>query len=392
MRVAFLFDKEAEFPPSVDNMKAYYMSKELERRKVGVIWAQQTASIEYRKNNGIIFYSIGKSRIRLLGTVLDGIRVSLFVIRNRIDVVYLDEWLYFRHSPLRRLVVGVLARISGIRFIVDKRDPYVDFEIARGSLAMGTIRHASLLLLDRLLTTLANLVILPSSAYARQSIAAGVPPAKIFGTFRGIDTARFTPEVDAEAERKKFGLDGRIVIGWFGMMHRHLLIREVIIPMIKSTERSNPGVFFLIGGKGPFARDFEDLRRDDPSLPFEYLGLVPYDRLPEYLASCDLLLCPVSNDYNFSRLSSWLKIPEALSVGRPVVATRTEIADADFKTLKGVVWTGPTSDEFIRGVEWACENLGIIKASAMEQSQSMGEFSLKATLPRIVDRVVQEAS
>lgn len=392
MRAAFLFDNKAVFPPGVDNIKAYYLSKELERRKVEVIWAQQIPGTRPSSAEGIIFCSVGKSGLRFLGTLLDGIMVGMFAIRNHVDIVYLDEWLYYRHSPLRRLVVGTLAKISGIRFVIDKRDPYVDFEIARGNLSLGTVRHAYHALIDQLLTMVADLVILPSSAYERNSISAGVRSGKVFGTFRGIDTSRFNQGIDGKQLREKMGMDGKLVIGWFGMMYRHLLIKEVLIPMIRKAAGSPLGIFFLIGGKGPFAADFENLRLENPDLPFEYVGLVPYDRLPEYLASCDLLLCPVSIEYKFSRLSNWLKIPEALCVGRPVVATKTDITGDDFKTLKGVLWTGPTSGEFFQGVEWACENLGTLKAAAMEQSYRMGDFSLETTLPRIVNRVVQGAS
>lgn len=392
LRVAVLFDKKAESPPSVDDIKCYYLSKEFIKRRIPVTWIQLINRRPPYVEDRIIFASVGASGLRFFGAILDSLRIMIFCLASDIKIVYVDEWLFFRHSPSRRLITAFCLRLAGIRFVLDERDPYADFEVARGSLLVGTFRYAFLNLLDHVMARLANLIVLPSEAYAKLLVSEGVPASKVIGIFRGIDTSRFRPDVDGGALRRNLGIEGKLVIGWFGMMHRHLLVKEVLIPLAKNVSTLIPGAHLLVGGKGPFKRDLENLKDEQPNLPFTYLGLVPYDRLPSYLASCDLLLCPVSVKYKFSRLSNWLKIPEALCVGRPVVATRTEIANEDFKSLKGVLWAGPTPNEFMQSVEYASRTLDVLGAAAREQALHMGEFSVRSTVPKIVDRVLQTAA
>jgi len=69
----------------------------------------------------------------------------------------------------------------------------------------------------------------------------------------------------------------------------------------------------------------------------------------------------VSTKNRFSLFSAWLKIAEALAVGRPVVATRTFTSFVDFKDLRGVVWVGSTYEEFLNGIKWARQNFHKIK-------------------------------
>lgn len=389
LKVAFLFNEKAQFPPSVDDIKCYYISKELVRRRVPVTWIQLIGRRPLYAEDHITFASLGTSGFRFLGPIVDSLRVLSFCLKNEVGIVYVDEWLFFRHSPLRRLITGFFLRLAGIRFVLDQRDPYTDFEVARGSLVVGTFGHTLMNLFDRIMTELASLLVLPSQAYAKSLVSDGVPAEKVIGIFRGIDTSRFKPDVDGRAIRKSLGIEDKVVIGWFGMMHRHLMVEEVLIPLAKNANRLIPRAHILVGGKGPFKRVMEKLKADQPDLPLTYVGLIPYDRLPDYLASCDLLLCPVSVEYKFSRLSNWLKIPEALCVGRPIVATKTEIANEDFRSLQGVLWTGPTPTEFMQSLEYAGKDLDALGAAAREQALHMEEFSIRSTVPKIVDRVLQ---
>lgn len=387
MRFAFLFEKTADFPPSFNNMKSYYITKEMVRREVAVTWIQLGDEDSASTAEGILFVKVRVPKVRLISAVIATFRILIYCLLNEVKLVYIDAWLYLRHSPFRQLTTVLALRIARVRVIVDQRDPYLDFEIARGAVQPGTMKEKLLVLHERALVSTCSLLIVPSKAYEELLVREGAPAGRVTGFFRGIDFKQFNPSVDGNAVRKRLGIEGKFVVGWFGIMHRHLRVREVLIPLARGIEDMIPNGYVLIGGKGPFAADLRTAKKASPDAKFDYVGVVPYNQLPEYIAACDLLLCPVSTDYRFSRHSNWLKIIEGLAVGRPVIATETVTTNNDLKNLKGIVWTGQDFDDFKTSIEHAYRTLPQLQAIAREQANHMAEFSTDSTIPRVVDRI-----
>jgi glycosyltransferase involved in cell wall biosynthesis len=269
---------------------------------------------------------------------------------------------------------------------MDERDPTVDFETATGELVVGSSKYEQTLRATRLSEGMSSLVLLTSKAYERLYVSEGFPRGKVMGAFRGVDTALFNPGVDPATVRRRLGLDGKFVIGWFGLMHSFRLIREVLIPMVQNIAKTMPDAHVLIGGEGPLLGEFQDLAKDS-GLPLTVLGLVPYSELPSHVAACDVLLCPVNRGFRHTQNSAWLKIAEALAVGRPVIATRTRLSEFDFKELKGVLWVEPTLASFMDALKELREGYPRYLSLAQEQSRNFGDYSISHTISRIVDRI-----
>jgi glycosyltransferase involved in cell wall biosynthesis len=387
--IALLFDAPAELPASFNNVKDYYVSLEVARRGIPVVWIQIGEKDSVSRKGSIILVTLQIPKLRFVAPFVSAIRILIYCLRNGVNLVYVDEWMYFRHSPFRRLMTQIILRRFGIKFVIDQRDPYVDFEVARGKLRPHAMRHKILTLQEKITLYLSNLTILPSEAYARLLVSEGIPAIKVAGFFRGIDTNKFNPGVDGQSIRRNLGLEGRFVVGWFGLMYRHLLIREVLVPLVRAIQSIIPDGYLVIGGEGPFKNAISQLQKETIGLPFKYVGLVPYQELPRYLAACDILLCPVSLEFRFSQHSNWLKIPEALAVGRPIIATKTAIVETDFRNLKGVLWTGPDLSDFATALRSAREQRLHLQAVAQEQAHNMKEFSIASTMPKILDRVIE---
>jgi glycosyltransferase involved in cell wall biosynthesis len=77
-----------------------------------------------------------------------------------------------------------------------------------------------------------------------------------------------------------------------------------------------------------------------------FLGRKEYDRLPDYLAGCDVALNPYKDD-NIARGSSPLKLYEYIAAGLPVVST--EMPEA--RSFNGLVRIASNRDDFIKGIE-----------------------------------------
>ncbi len=116
-----------------------------------------------------------------------------------------------------------------------------------------------------------------------------------------------------------------------------------------------------------------------------FLWRKEYDRLPDYLAWCDVALNPYKDD-DIARGSSPLKLYEYMAAGLPVVST--EMPEA--RRFNGLVRIAANHDDFVNGIE---EILSLDeKTRASNKRRALGE-SLKHTWENRfleVERIVKE--
>jgi len=385
-RVAFVFGRSVSYPPNIHNLKSYYITKELVSRGDRVVWVRLGGKGKTHFAEGIEFTRISLSPTNPLFTAFSLLKLVLFCVARRIQIAYLDEWLFFRHRPISRLAAVIGLRISGAKVVLDERDPLVDFETATRELSrtskgiQRTIRAAGLG------ERLSSLVILTSMSYEQLYISDGFPAKKVFGTIRGVDTKLFNPLANPDSVRSKLGLGDKFVIGWFGLMHPYRQIKEILVPIARGIDNGIPGAHVLIGGEGPLFSEFQSLSKEE-DVPATVLGLIPYPELPTYIAACDVLLCPVDARFRFTQNSAWLKIIEALAVGRPVIAARTKISELDYRDLRGVIWVESDLENFTKALLELKGNYSKYLSQAQDQAHHIENFSVSKTIVRIVDRV-----
>ncbi|MDA4123976.1 MAG: glycosyltransferase [Thaumarchaeota archaeon] len=383
-----MFSGRMNYPPDIHNMKNYYVSEEMKRRGLTVNWVQLGGPKKRWNKDGIQFAVLRAPRGGHLPEALQALPLALYCATRRIQVVYEDEWLFLRKKPWARLACQMILRGFGVKLVLDQRDPYVDFEIAAGELNEGTKIHRRLSLIRSLLLRQTDLIILPSEAYSELYISEGIPEKKVLGIFRGIDPEVFKPQVKPNDAKSKLGLEGRFVIGWFGLMHSYRMIKEIIVPLIENLAREIPNAHFLIGGEGPLLGEFDRLRSTEAGNSFTMLGTIPYTKLPDYIAASDVTICPVSTKFRFSTHSNWLKIAESVAVGTPIIATKTEISKLDYSHLKGVVWVDSDYQSFLSALKNVQKDHGLLHSEAEDQARHFEAFSIESRIPRIVDRVL----
>ena len=387
-RVAFVYSKTIDYPPVIHNIKAYYLSKEMAKRGVQVNWVQ-LGGLERRWNeDGIRFAVLRAPRKGPFPEAFQIIRFVAFCIAARIKLVYEDEWLFLRKKPTARLLCNLSLRILGVRIVLDQRDPFVDFEVAAGQLMEGSRKHKYLTLMRSLLIRQPDLIILPSKAYAATYESEGIPKEKVLGIFRGVDPESLRPRMEPSIKRLELGLEGDFVVGWFGLMHPFRMIKEIIIPLIENLPKEVPNTHFLIGGEGPLLHEFEKIRQGPAGKSLSLLGIIPYANLPDFIAACDVTICPVSTRFRFTMNSNWLKIGESIAVGTPTVVSKTRVSGLDFADVDGIVWTDSDYESFLHAIRQVHGNLGLYRAKAQEQAKRFEAFSIMSTIPIIVDRTL----
>jgi glycosyltransferase involved in cell wall biosynthesis len=386
--VVFLFNRSVNFPPETGHIKDLYISRELLSRGIRVTWMRIGRKSEVVYREGIAFVSLGIPGSGAMRGLLTLMHIGRYCRSMNIGCAYADGWLFFRGKPLKILAMQIILKLFRVKFVFDQRDPYIDFQIANDLLREGGLEHLILKFQYRLIYRISDLVILPSSLYADALVEDGAPKDKLIGAFRGIDAATFNTAVDGRSVKTSLNLDGKFVIGFFAMMHRYRQIQEVLIPLIKSIKTLIPNAHILIGGSGPLEREFHYLRVQNPTAPFTYVGFVKYADLPRYLAACDVLLCPIDTRFRLTRNTALLKIPEAIAVGRPIVATRTKLSEKDYIDLKGVIWADSGLHNFLRALVRIYADYHSYASIAVEQANSFNKYSASQTIPDIVDTIL----
>jgi len=149
---------------------------------------------------------------------------------------------------------------------------------------------------------------------AEHVVAANVPRERITVIHNGIDPAQFHTRLDGSAVRAKYGLTGKIVVGFTGFLrawHGLPTVVEVIAHM-----QSEYDVHFLVVGDGQARITLEeDALKHGVRDRLTVTGLVERDAMPAYIAAFDIAIQPKATAY-----ASPLKLFEYLAVGRAVVA------------------------------------------------------------------------
>ncbi len=171
---------------------------------------------------------------------------------------------------------------------------------------------------ERFIASRADGIIATSPEQGKRFAAMGIS-CPIEAVENGVDTGKRFLLPGAKG-KLGLGLEGRKVVGLMGSLTpQHgagFLIRAM--PEILKSEPS--AILLLIGG----GRDREMLQSLASSLNIGdrvvFTGLVPYEKVNEYLSACDVLAAPFPKGREYTT-NLPLKLPEYLSMGIPVVVT-----------------------------------------------------------------------
>ncbi len=142
----------------------------------------------------------------------------------------------------------------------------------------------------------------------------GFTPEKITTVPNGVDTQIFHPNIDGQKVRKKFSLEGKIVIGFsgaFSAWHGLDFLFQMIQPLFKEKD----DIVLLLIGRAK--RDFTLPRLTEDRIIMT--GFVPYEQMPEHLAAVDIFIAPYPRIEPF--YFSPLKIFEAMATEKAVLAS-----------------------------------------------------------------------
>lgn len=172
----------------------------------------------------------------------------------------------------------------------------------------------------------ADVIVVVSQAMQVELAGRGIDPGKVLVNPNGVNHEVYSPGVDGSGIRDRYGLDGKIVIGFigtFGLWHGAEVLAEAFGQLL----RHNPGYrervrLLMVGDGNTMPQVKESLRKFDVMDLCTLTGLVPQEQGAGHLAACDILVSPhVPNPDGTPFFGSPTKLFEYMAMGKGIVAS-----------------------------------------------------------------------
>lgn len=264
--------------------------------------------------------------------------VAIFRSASSVAGSWPPDAVYERYS-LCAVAGSVLARRLGVPHIVELNAPLADEEARHRGLALPRLTRA----MERWILRRASRVLVVSEALRAHAERLGVAPDRIRVVPNGVDPALFRPGRNGAAVRNGHTSENTVLVGFSGSL-KPWHGTEHLVRALATASREEPRLRLLVLGDGPERRRLRELAC---SLAIEdrveFTGAVAHERVPEYLAACDILSAPygATEDFYFSPL----KIAEYRAAGKPVVASRVGDLARTLDETAGVVLLEPGDEK-----------------------------------------------
>jgi glycosyltransferase involved in cell wall biosynthesis len=172
----------------------------------------------------------------------------------------------------------------------------------------------------------ADVVVVVSEALRDALISQGVVPQRILVNPNGVDVAAFSPAVDGSLIRRRWRLDGKVVVGFIGTFepwHGIELLVDAFAELVKSSPAAGEKAHLLLIGSGQL---FNQIKLRIASHGIQGLctlaGRVEQEKAPAYLAACDVLVSPTLPNKDCSPFfGSPTKLFEYMAMGKGIIAS-----------------------------------------------------------------------
>ena len=161
----------------------------------------------------------------------------------------------------------------------------------------------------------------------------------------GIDRAHFPPDLSGQAVRERYGLEGKIVIGFTGFMRAWHGV-PAVIDVMRELRRSHDLHFLLVGDGDGRDELLQTARAHGPREGrITITGIVDRAQIPGYVAAFDIAMQPKATAY-----ASPLKLCVYMGLARAIVAPDQPNLREVLRDGENALLFKPDDPESLRGV------------------------------------------
>ncbi len=201
------------------------------------------------------------------------------------------------------------------------------------------------------------------SGYADEiTVASSFLQKKFGGTLvpHGRDTNAFDPaKFNGEKIRKQWGLAGFKVIMFMGTPRPYKGLEQLIAAV---NRLSRDDIRLMIIGMGSRDWRYEESLKDKANEKLVFVGMQPFDQVPEFLSMADLVVLPQSESKEtIGQVPA--KIFDAMAMAKPIISTRVSDIPQILEGC-GIIVEPGNIDQLVEKVSYVLEN--------SQQAQEMG--------------------
>ena len=238
----------------------------------------------------------------------------------------------------------LLCHLLGIPILIESNAPFLEHQFSPIDRLIG---RKFWCWLEKNMMRWADHIIVVSKELKQYYVSCGLLQEQITAVPNGVDIHTVHPGIKDERIREKFGLQGKIVIGFsgnFAPWHGLDFLADAI-KKLTAYHKKNAIALLLIGRPGT--------RVIMPDLPDDFTiitGRVPYKEIPQYLAAVDIFVAPYPHITPF--YFSPLKIFEAMAMGKAVVASaQGQICELIVHGTSGLLYPPGDTEAFLKNIE-----------------------------------------
>ena len=162
----------------------------------------------------------------------------------------------------------------------------------------------------------ADLITCGGEHIRRSLVELGVELEKISLVYWGIDTQKFHPRQRSAKIQEELGISNSPTVISLGSL-KPLYDIESLIASIPLVLKEIPEAKFVIAGKGPQEMKLKELAKSlGVSASIRFVGWIPHDQVPQYIASADVCVSTFLSGGGLSQGTA-----EAMACGLPVIVT-----------------------------------------------------------------------
>jgi glycosyltransferase involved in cell wall biosynthesis len=226
----------------------------------------------------------------------------------RPDIIY-DRYAHFSFSAMWA------ARKFGLPVILEVNSPYSLQKRRWEKLYFPSLSKLG----EQKIFNAASHIIAVSTPMKKIVMSYGVPDSRITVLPNGTDPHRFLSRPGSKELKKNLGLEGKIVLGFVGILRSWHNIDKLLSTLEEINLRKLNAVMVFLGDGPSFDELTADTRRRFTEDTVKFLGRIPHADIPKYIDLFDIAISPHATSY-----SSPMKILEYMAMEKAILAPEME--------------------------------------------------------------------
>lgn len=233
------------------------------------------------------------------------------IVAGKMDVVVASS------PPLPVIFSGlIISKVKRAKLVPDIRDIWPDSAIRVGMMERGNF-YRFMEFLEKFVYRHSNKIMVNAEGIKKVLISNKQVPAEKIGVFtNGAELDLFKPDVDTSGIDEEFGLVGKFVVEYAGLIG----LAQDPETIISAAEKlkDNKDIVFLLVGEGPLKKKCEEKTRQLGLDNVIFAGEQPRAKMPAFVARADLTLVTYKNDEFFKGVIP-SKIFDYMAAAKPVL-------------------------------------------------------------------------